>query len=91
MKTMRAWLAKLFFVWFCHSACKAKLAQSERDKIIKLSQHVDMDEYWITIELVIKAGFLLTFYIAVWGVELIQLDISVECWRQLNQALTSVR
>jgi hypothetical protein len=45
MKTMRAWLAKLFSGWFCHSVCKAKLAQSERDQIIKLSQHVDMDEY----------------------------------------------
>lgn len=45
MKTMLAWFAKLFSVWFCHSACKAKLAQSERDKVIKLSQHVDMDEY----------------------------------------------
>ena len=45
MKTMLAWFAKLFSGWFCHSACKAKLAHSERDKIIKLSQHVDMDEY----------------------------------------------
>ncbi|HRG62087.1 MAG TPA: hypothetical protein PLP75_03575 [Burkholderiales bacterium] len=45
MKTILAWFAKLFSSWFCNSTCKAKLNQNERDKIIKLSKSVDMDEY----------------------------------------------
>ncbi|MBX9597113.1 MAG: hypothetical protein K2X04_00890 [Burkholderiales bacterium] len=45
MKIILAWFAKLFSGWFCNSTCKTKLDQKERDKIIKLSNNVDMDEY----------------------------------------------
>lgn len=45
MKTLLALFAKLFSGWFCNSACKTKLDQNEREKIIKLSKNVDMDEY----------------------------------------------
>ncbi len=45
MKKVLAWFTNLFFKWFCNSKYKTKLTQKERDKIIKLTQKVDMDEY----------------------------------------------
>ena len=45
MKKVLAWFTNLFFKWFCNSKYKTKLTQKERDKVIKLTQKVDMDEY----------------------------------------------
>jgi hypothetical protein len=45
MKKILVWIAILLSGWFYNSACKAKLNQKERDKIIKLTNNVDMDEY----------------------------------------------
>ncbi len=45
MKIILAWFAKLFSTGFYNPASKIRPTQKERDIIVELSRHVDMDEH----------------------------------------------